>query len=423
MYHRVKLYTKALAAFAFLLFFVLAAAVPAFASGGAAPPEVSESPEVRVVIDGIQGVYTDVALKINDRILLPFREVLTRLGVPNDDEHIIWNEDEESVTVLYGENTIRLVVGNPKMSLNGVDKTFDVAPFFYSVNNRTYVPVRAVSELLNKIVDWEDSNTTVYIRDKANYDETLKLLERMNKVDALKKVHAETESTIKIKITTNNLPLPGAGEDGAVRLSMDMSQLVMADLDAKTYHTKQMVNVGGVVIGSEVFMYNNKVFMRNEGSAEGWQDATGQSVFDISALLEQVNVMEGQMNARDPAKIAMGLASVRSSDGTYTIVGEPITITDVNSVLNSVSELFPQGDIAGQEMKFNKYHIGTTVGRDLYPVSAAVLANIDLIVKDPAGTGSSLTVLFNIEMNMKITYNLVQPDYKLPIPDEIKKLI
>jgi len=397
-------------------------AVGVSAAAGSAP-NVAEAPEVRVVIDGIPGNYTDVALKINDRVLLPFREVLTRLGVPNNDEHIIWNEEEESVTVINGDDVIRLVVGSKTMSLNGDDVEFDVAPYFYSKNNRTYVPVRAISELLDKNIMWEDATTTVYIRDKINFAETLELLKRMERAEQNKKGSAESEGTVKMKMSTDSIPLPGADEDGFLTMEMGLSQLVMSDLENNIIHIKQLTDIGGVNIGTEMFFIDNRTFMKIEGPGLSWTEVTGHDAYNLDSMLDQVNVLESQLNARELTDVAMGLASIKGPDGTYTLVGEPLYLADINAILDSLTAIIPEDGSTEFEMKFNKIQMGTTVSGTFLPINARVYADMDLSITEKTEIGNYITVYFNMEMNIMITYDQVGRDYEIAIPDDIIVLL
>jgi hypothetical protein len=51
-----------------------------------------------------------------------------------------------------------------KINVNGKRINPDVEPFIYS--GRTFVPIRAVSESLNKDVKWNDATNTIDINDK-----------------------------------------------------------------------------------------------------------------------------------------------------------------------------------------------------------------------------------------------------------------
>ena len=415
-----RLITLTTTAAAFVLIIILAAVS---ASAGGARAEVVEAPHVRIVVDGVPGIYTDVPLEINKRILLPFREVLAKLGVPNDSEHIIWNDDEESVTVYFGDDTIKLTVGSNVMTLNGKKLEFDVSPYYYHKNDRTYVPVRAISELLGKVIMWEESTTTVYIRNKANYEETLDLLKRIRGAKEVTKIKAESNGKVKINIKTDNGPFSGADADGALNATMDMSQLVMADLEKGIYHIKQVTGIEGTSIGTELFMYKDRMFTKVEGSGANWTEVTGQGAYDSNSMLEQMNVIENQMSQRELSDVAMSLAVSVSQDGSYMLVGEPITISEVNSILDVISAILPKEDSADYSMKFNSFLIATIFNDKLNPVNSGVSSNVDFSMKEKTENGRYVTVFINMDMNYSINYEQVDSNYTVPVPEGVAALI
>ncbi|MCL2058148.1 MAG: copper amine oxidase N-terminal domain-containing protein [Oscillospiraceae bacterium] len=383
---------------------------------------VKEAPHVRVVVNGVPGTYTDAALELNARILLPFREVLTKLGVPNDDEHIKWNDDDESVTVLYGQDEIWLQIGNPVMTLNGVEKPFDVAPFFNEKNNRSYVPVRAVSELLDKYVMWEDATSTVYIRDKANYAETLSLLERMNKADKPAMVRASTDSLINFQITTSGAPLADADEDGVLRASMETSKLIMSDRDSGITHIKQLTVIDGINIGSELFVHSGRNFMKIEGPGLVWSETFDQYE-DIDATLARIMMSDALAEERPPSDIAMGLAVTMGPEDGYTIVGEPLAVADINAVLETVSGMMSQENAKDINVKLDKFQIGTTIDSDYNPVKAVATLSMLLTYTEKTAGGNYVSVYFGIDMYMTMLYDRVEPDFEIPIPDGVASLL
>lgn len=124
---------------------------------------ITESPNIKVVIDGKLGTYTDIPIIVNGRTLLPLRAILTNLGVQNDDQHIIWNSTEKSVTIIKDSTTIKLTQGENVAYVNNTPVTLDVAPLIYSKNGRTYIPVRFVAQCLGEKVDWDGTNKVVSI--------------------------------------------------------------------------------------------------------------------------------------------------------------------------------------------------------------------------------------------------------------------
>ncbi len=61
---------------------------------------ITEVPGVKVSIDGRNITFSDVVISSKGKTLLPLSELLASLGVPNDNDHIIWNGTEKSVTII-----------------------------------------------------------------------------------------------------------------------------------------------------------------------------------------------------------------------------------------------------------------------------------------------------------------------------------
>lgn len=97
-----------------------------------------------------------VPIMQNDRTLLPIRAVAETFGA-----FVIWNQNEEKVTI-YGDNsTIELWLGNTTAYVNGKNYELDVVP--KTINGRTFMPLRFIAESLGLTVGWNDANQTVTI--------------------------------------------------------------------------------------------------------------------------------------------------------------------------------------------------------------------------------------------------------------------
>ena len=105
----------------------------------------------------------DVAPKIvNDRTMLPARFVAENLGAD-----VSWDEDKRLVTICgknlkTGEDiTIRIYIGSAVAYVNDKEINLDSAAFIE--NDRTYTPVRFISEELGASVEWIESEQKVVI--------------------------------------------------------------------------------------------------------------------------------------------------------------------------------------------------------------------------------------------------------------------
>lgn len=151
-----------------------------------------ESPEVRIVIDGKAGSYDVSPVMVNGRVLLPLRAIFTNLGVPNDDSHILWNGEEQKVTVYKNTDSIVLKVNSNAAVVNGKNITLDVPAIVYK--DRTYVPARFVSQSLGKKVSWDDASKSVIISGESDFNNTKAILE---------KAFAATDSALQLRNERN----------------------------------------------------------------------------------------------------------------------------------------------------------------------------------------------------------------------------
>ena len=92
----------------------------------------------------------------NDRTMIPMRKLFELLGA-----EVAWNDQTKTATSTLNGNKVSITIGQNKMYVNGREVAID-APA--QVNyDRTYVPLRAISEALNATIEWDGSNKVVYI--------------------------------------------------------------------------------------------------------------------------------------------------------------------------------------------------------------------------------------------------------------------
>lgn len=139
-----------------------------------AEDSVIERPGIKVEVNGRAITFSDVTISVNGRTLLPLRALLSNLDVPNDDQHIIWNSSEKSVTVVKDSTKIYLKAGSNIANVNNSSITLDAPLMIYSKNGRTYIPARFVAQSLGLNVDWDAGTNTVKINSKAGNEQAPK---------------------------------------------------------------------------------------------------------------------------------------------------------------------------------------------------------------------------------------------------------
>ena len=90
----------------------------------------------------------------NGRTMVPLRFISEALG-----EKVDWKADTK--TVIVGDNKASLVIGEKEINANGKKIAID-SPAVIK-DSRTFVPLRAISEILGAKVDWESSTRSVKI--------------------------------------------------------------------------------------------------------------------------------------------------------------------------------------------------------------------------------------------------------------------
>jgi len=82
-----------------------------------------------------------------DRTMVPIRAIVEAMGGSAG-----WEESNRQITLQYRQNTVFMWVDSYNITVNGVQKTMDVAPTI--INGRTMVPLRFAAENLGCEVEW-----------------------------------------------------------------------------------------------------------------------------------------------------------------------------------------------------------------------------------------------------------------------------
>jgi hypothetical protein len=113
---------------------------------------------LRVVVNGNRVNFPDAEPFIDDngRTQVPVRFVSEALGA-----EVGWEGSTKTVTISQGDKEIKIVIGKKDYTINGEKNLMDTEALLKE--ERTFVPVRFVSEGLGARVDWDPAVRTVYI--------------------------------------------------------------------------------------------------------------------------------------------------------------------------------------------------------------------------------------------------------------------
>ncbi len=113
-------------------------------------------PTANITVNGKELVLEDVPVFENDRILVPMRAIFEAL-----DTFVGWDADTQTISAQNGTSFLLLQIANPTLFKNNEKISLDAAPKI--IGERTYVPLRAVSEALDCEVLWDGETRTVTV--------------------------------------------------------------------------------------------------------------------------------------------------------------------------------------------------------------------------------------------------------------------
>ncbi len=213
---------------------------------------ITENAGIKIVINGKASTYKNIPVTMNGRTLLPLRELLVNLGVQNDDEHIIWDGKNRSVTVLKDPIKFILYVDSNITYVNDEQQTIDVPPVIYK--DRVYIPARFVSQCLGKKVTWNGKTNTAAICDQDNFDKVHEIIFKSD--TALNSIKFRNSMSMDIDV------------GGVIKSTVTVEG--EHDPGGKLEHrvTKQSIN--GVIKVTEYYAVNGVVFEKT-GTGGNWE--------------------------------------------------------------------------------------------------------------------------------------------------------
>lgn len=115
------------------------------------------SDNISVIINNKEVVFDVPPQIINERTMVPVRAIFETLGASVD-----WNADNQTITSKKNDTTVVLKINSHTMYINGNPVSLDTPACI--IDERTLVPVRAVSEAFNTSVNWDGDTRTVIIK-------------------------------------------------------------------------------------------------------------------------------------------------------------------------------------------------------------------------------------------------------------------
>ena len=148
---------------------------------------VKEDGEITVKIDGVEVVFPDQKPILHkDRTMVPLRAIFEALGAD-----VAWDNDTNTVMARKGDVYIIVQIDNTKLIRNNDSIELDVPAML--LNDRTLVPVRAISEAFGCKVDWVDETLEVVISTEVPAEEETEEVEAPAEEATEKEIEEKTE--------------------------------------------------------------------------------------------------------------------------------------------------------------------------------------------------------------------------------------
>lgn len=364
---------------------VLTAVLTCFTSVSAAGSQVSELQDVKVIIEGELGKYNNVPIELNDRTLLPLREILTNLGVENDNEHIIWNGKESSVTIVKDSKKIYLKIGSDKATVNGEEIVLDTKPVLYK--DKTYIPVRFVAQSLGKKVIWDGSSKSVLIRDEADFNRIQDIIKKSNAAMA-----ENNNCQMKMDISA---------ETKQSGLSMDIGITAAGKVDFanKDMYMNMQMKMLGMDMNLETYYVDNVAYTSNPLSQEWTKEELTKDEYE--KLFDQ-NSNTNIFDATDA--LSAGLQEVQSENPDEILLKGDVFLGDLLKLAGQ-----EQGtDISGYT--FEKFNVEISLDKNTYLINKLVMETTYYPEDDSLG---------EINMNISVEYSDYNSNIQIVVPQEV----
>ena len=386
---------------------------------------------VNVQLNGNTIDFTDAngnkveAQIVNSRTMVPMRKIFELLGA-----EIEWNGETKTVLATKGETNIKLQIDNEIAEVKRYGKTetiqLDSKPIL--INNRTRVPLRFISESLNKQVGWDASNQTAIIIDYDYFVNELKV-----KAPVLYDVITSKSNGATIQITreytdlSNTLNNNTSTAFASVSNDTENSKSVLIDFVGNSELFKEISTEGWGTIALNL-LYDEKGVKYTTSTAildkmlskeyETYEELNLQGKYDISlaeAIREMINLEESSLNISTFANLKteynnfLKLFTYSNTANSSTLKASSINYDNANNQyidFTRFDNIIFDNEFSQIYSVVNRLIFNYDVNLDelLYDIK-----NINAeITATKAGEETSFTAKFIMvnDFNEKITYNI-----------------
>lgn len=356
--------------------------------------EILELPNLKIIVDGKQAKCENTPILVQNNTLLPLREMATLLGVPNDDEHIIYNNNDKSVTILSGQTKIVVYIGKLDAFVNDEPYEQKVAPIIYG-KGYTYIPFRFIAESLGKKVLWDGSTNAILIYDVDKFESIKAIMTKSN--EALEKAH-------KYKMSMD-IAMDIYSETISTKAGIVINCAI--DTADKKMDMQLVMDILGMQIKTQYYYADNASYSQNPLSQEWEKTVYLPSEYEM-VLEEQGNY--GMMQFEET--IFAGLNQIESTNENEILLKGDILLEDLFSNIMNQQSLGVDQEIEQQTIEASAIEI--VLDKNTYLIKS-MLMTMKLAPSEEQEDNGELTV----DATVSVTFSDYNGNFEIIIPEEV----
>lgn len=351
----------------------LAAVLSAALTLGTGCAAAENSDNITVMLSGSKIEFDVQPQMINDRTMVPLRKIFESLGAL-----VKWDDETETVSARKSSKTVSLTIGSSEMTLdkgdtdengNAITETVSLDAPAQMVDDRTLVPLRAVSEAFGMDVDWDESTQTVTIKSDDNDDDSWK------QNTGLINLTAKTASGEGVTFSDGGINITKGGD---FTLSGTLNGSITVSCDEKV-----KLRLGGASITSGdkpcIYIENaDKAYITLENGSDNTLDS---SATEHGALYSKENLeIKGSGSLNINSAVSHGIKAsdnltIESGKINITAAGDGINVNDTLSITGGEININAAGDGIDCESIVNIEGGSLGITTTLEPTNAAELTN------------------------------------------------
>ena len=363
------------------------------------PTEILADNNQKVFVNDKQVELKEGSIVYENRLYLPVREIGDALGLE------VGYVSEQKIVALDG-GKIQLPVNENKAVVNGkivaIDKENDKVGTIV-VKDKTYLPVRFISENLGYNVSYDANSKVTHIKTNANANNNTTQSEGVTKLDKAQAVEAykqlsEASNNIKNATIDTTGKMNFTMSDGTDSLSMKMDIVNTTTIDMKdkvSMYTEQKNTTEFLgdkqVIEQKMFYKDGKMYMN--------QNVDGTEVkFKLDLDLDEVMQLSNTISANDllDEEIILdgSVKNLENGNKQYSFNLNMDKAVDIAKQFTKDLQLGEEDLKDLDSIKFNNTNIYITVDSKNQPINSSISFDMQL-------TAEGFDVKANINMDMK----------------------